>query len=181
MRRFATILLGLMLGLGLALPAWAQRGPTEPTQVTVSSRKAVPGGTVVVEGTGWAPDTQIDIAWNGTQLAFTTVQADGRFEREVPVPDVEPPRDVQIVVSGTAATGGSQEEFLTLSVVEGTPRGTWLVVGIVSAIVILVLVVGAFLFFRRRRPTLAQQEAEGETPVRNPDPREEPQPEDSRR
>lgn len=176
----------LLLALGMSLivtaPAVAQqRAPEDVVSAEVEPREARVGASVEVTGTGWAPETQIEIAYRNRPLAFATVAAEGTFRADVQVPNVEAPTAIRLDVSGTAVTGEETSFEVQLNVETGTPRGTWIVLGVVAAVVLLVLILGWAMILRRRRPSLRQQVAEGKTPVRNPDPRKEPQPHDDRR
>lgn len=166
----------------LAAPVAAQQqGPEDPTLAEVDPARARAGDTVEVRGSGWEPGEQIEVAYQGRPVSFATTGADGTWETQVTVPDVEAPATAQLEVSGVSATGEETTLRITLEVAAGIRPGVWVVIGVVAAVVLIVVIIGAAMLMRRPRPTLRQRMAEGETPVRNPDPREEPQPHDDRR
>lgn len=177
MKRFA---LAVVLAAALAAPAAAQVPSGETTEVGASRSEAPAGDEITVHGSGWEPGAQVTLRIAGQPLAATTVGADGRFARPVMIPNDLGPGSYEVTAEGPDATGNATSLTFQVEVVEGaTPRGSFVIVGIVAAITLLVFVVTLIWFFgKRRRTSLAEAAEAGETPAANPDPRDAPQPAD---
>lgn len=168
--------------LGWAAPAWAQVPPPtelEPVEAWVNDPVVTPDDVVVVHGTGWEPESQVDVALGGRFLISAGVGRDGRFSRSVTIPNDVAEEDLTLTVSGTDATGQETEFPVPLTAQEVAAPG--ITGGIVVAIVVgaVVLIAGFFLLLRRRRRTLTEDIETGHMPVRNPEPGKPPQPEDA--
>lgn len=161
----------------------ALAGQGTPTQVTVDDRTVLEGDPVTVRGTGWGPGTTVRILLGDRELGRAAVESDGRFAQEITMPADQGSGEVDLAARGADQTGDPTVLSVSVRVSEGTPRGTFVMIGIVAGIVLLILVVGFVLVRARRRPpdTLAEDARAGRTPVRNPDPRHDPQPERPRR
>lgn len=92
----------LLAAVVSAAPAAAQQAyPPEP-EVAVTT----PGATIVIRGTDWGPDTEVEIDYGAPAAAVSaTVGPDGQFAVEVPVPADAQPGAMALRVTGTGSDG----------------------------------------------------------------------------
>jgi len=129
--------------------------PTQPSAtqlIRLSTTTVEQGGKLVVSGTGFAPNTSIELWLHSTPvlLAQTDVGATGEFAKEITIPPTTAPGAHKVVVSTSNGDVAVNLEVRTVSAAAlGATGGTfspWWVVGGLGA-----LVVGAVLILWRRK------------------------------
>jgi hypothetical protein len=104
MTRLSTLIALLALALMIAVPAVAQDYPIDDDEpeATVSQTVVVPGQPVVVSGEDWLPNSTVTIEFLSTPVLLGTasVDANGRFSRQVTIPSNATPGPHTIRVSG---------------------------------------------------------------------------------
>ncbi|HET8521797.1 MAG TPA: DNRLRE domain-containing protein, partial [Thermomicrobiales bacterium] len=110
LRAFA--ILGVLVALSGSwqLPSRDVAGQ-QPPQVIVNPAAAEPATQVAVTGTGWPADTDGRVIWmaDGSELATLHTGADGAFQAQVTVPDVDPGSYQLTVTAGTAVVVTSMD------------------------------------------------------------------------
>jgi hypothetical protein len=168
--------------LQAAVPASAQVPPPtelEPVQAWVQDTVVTPDDVVTVHGTGWDPESQVEVVLDGRFLVSAGVGRDGRFSRSVAIPNDVAEGDLTLTVSGTDAAGQETEVPIPLTAQEVAAPG--IVLGLIVAVAIgaVLLIAGLLLLWQRRRRTLTEDVEAGHMPVRNPEPGKAPQPKDA--
>lgn len=109
---------GLVAAISLLCsgPAFAY-GPNAPS-VTTNTSSVTPGGTLVVTGTGFEPNSLITLVLHSDPVTLGTVtaNANGSFTDEVTVPSDTPPGDHTIIASDTYGDTASTEIVVTAAV-----------------------------------------------------------------
>jgi hypothetical protein len=121
LRRLATVLAVMAMGLMLAAPAMAQYGEPDETSVGASTGTVAPGGTVTITGEGFAPGTTVTIRLGADVLATGTVRADGTFA--IPVTMPTQPGTYTLTVDGIGADGLPVSFNVTITVAAGAAPG----------------------------------------------------------
>lgn len=140
----------------LAPPAAAQLG--EPLTFRAVDDVVGPGTVVAVEGKGWQGGTRVQIEFDGTVVATTTVRDEGRFSTDITIPPDAAPGQHDLRAVGTSEEEDQASLSTPITVEEtATPRG-WLVTLIVLALVLLGILLLAGVFLNRRRRTTGPPE-----------------------
>jgi len=112
--------------------------------VKVSSTNPVRGAAIEVSSAGWRPGSLVTIAIAGRDLLRASVDARGKTETRVVVPDDAPLGRLDLLtVTGTAATGVPQQIVTGITVVldhqPSAPRRPWGVVFALAAVAAVLL------------------------------------------
>lgn len=117
----AVAALALTLGAAPASAQYVEGGPSEPdgAYITLSSNTVEAGGSVTVEGGGYAGDAaiRVDLESDPVFLADLTADADGAFRGALTIPADTPLGAHEVVTTGEGADGDTLVLRAALTVV----------------------------------------------------------------
>src|SRR5438093_10932361 len=113
------ILLGLALTLLGAAPA-LQNTPT----IILSLTSGPPGATVNLSASGFTPNQQATILWDGNFLGTTPIQQDGTANANFNVPSNAAPGSHQVTLCANCLQGG-EEASASFEVLQSQPTATF--------------------------------------------------------
>src|ERR1039458_8624618 len=115
-RRIAifSAVVGLGLSLGWSTVAFAASYDPNAIGITASSACSVPGGSLTVGGTNFAPGESVTVTLSGTTLGTTTTGSANSFSTTVTIPSTATPGTSYTIVA-TGASGDSSSTTIAVA------------------------------------------------------------------